>query len=299
MDMFDERLEQLLTEESPVEETQEEAVSESNLGTSEDEADSNVETSTEEVVEESSDDIPYTAGEIKRLGMDKLDPNKLPPELVPYYRSMQSDYTRKMQRIAERDAELRAQVAQEPPAPSAPDQKQFVAALSTAAKAKACSMLGISPEVFDEFDPQHHTAFSVATVEIQRQLQAMQQERLGQDRVKNVFQSVVSEYATTEPNFDRINAWVDEWAETLPVTKYNQLISDVQSGDPGMVRAAVETARKAWYDAHRPAKKATPPKVVSPGMSSPTPKRQSLSGKEFANLSEEDQLNALTTLLEE
>lgn len=291
----DTRLEQLLDEE--VEETTEETVSESNPEPAEPEADSTTEESTGE--EPSDDDIPYTPDEIKRLGLDRLDPKKLPPDLVPFYRSMQADYTRKMQQIArQRDSELREQ-AQPNPSAQPPDPKQFVAALSEAAKARACSMMGVPVDKFDEFDPQHQTAFSVANYEIQQKLQSMQQERLGQDRAKQTFESIVQDFASQEPNYDRINSWATEWAEALPVTKYNQVISDIQSGDPSRVKAVVEEVRKAWYDVHRPAKKAVPPKVVTPGESSPPPKRKAVSGKEFALMSEEDQLDVLSKFLEE
>lgn len=296
----DARLEQLLDEEVVSEETVEETAPESNPEPSDVESDSTTEESHEEEPlgdeEVSDDEIPYTAEEIKRLGLDKLDPNKLPPDLVPYYRSMQADYTRKMQQIAkQRETELQAQPQEAPQA----DPKQFVAALAQAAKARACTMLGVPPESFDEFDPQHQTAFAVANHEIQQRLQSMQEERLGQDRAKTTFQSVVQDFAATEPNFDRINAWAPEWAETLPVTKYNQVIADIQSGDPGKVKAVVAEVKKAWYDSHRPAKKAAPPKVVSPGETAPTPKRKVVSGREFAHMSEDDQLDILTKLLEE
>lgn len=38
--------------------------------------------------------------------IDKVDPNSLPPELVPIYKSMQRDYTRKTQQLAEKEKEL-------------------------------------------------------------------------------------------------------------------------------------------------------------------------------------------------
>ena len=293
MDGFnDERLEQLVDEDLGVEEAEPVAEAEPNPDNESVSPDSESESTQE------NEEIPYTPEEIKRLGLDKLDPNKLPPELVPFYRSMQSDYTRKTQRIAELESNLRKQEDSPRQGEQPPHPKQFVEALSSAAKARASAMLGIPVESFDEFDPQHQTAFSVANNEIQTQLQQMRNQELGHRQAKQTFESVVSRYAEVEPNFDRICSWVDDWADSLPVAKYNQVISAVQSGDPRMVQAVVEEVRKSWYEAHRP-KKSTPPKVATPGVGAAPSGRKTISGEEFARMSEEAQLDALTKLLEE
>ena len=293
MDGFnDERLEQLVDEDLGVEEAEPVAEAEPNPDNESVSPDSESESN------QDVDEIPYTPEEIKRLGIDKLDPNKLPPELVPFYRSMQSDYTRKTQRVAELESKLRASAEPRKDNAPVPDPKQFVQSLTEAAKARACALLGVTVDRFDEFDPQHQTAFSVANNEIQHQLMSARNAQLGQERAKQTFESVIGSYAQSEPNFDRITTWVDDWADSLPISKYNQVISDVQSGDPNRVKAVVEEVRRAWYDVHRP-KKSAPPKVVSPGAGSPAPVRKTLTGKEFAGMPEEEQLNLLTNLLEE
>ncbi|NCC95277.1 MAG: hypothetical protein EOM02_00390 [Synergistales bacterium] len=293
MDGFnDERLEQLVDEDLGVEEAEPVVGAEPNPD------DENVSPDSESESNQDVDEIPYTPEEIKRLGIDKLDPNKLPPELVPFYRSMQSDYTRKTQRVAELESKLRASAEPHGNNAPAPDPKQFVQSLTEAAKARACALLGVTVDRFDEFDPQHQTAFSVANNEIQQQLMSARNAQLGQERAKQTFESVIGSYAQSEPNFDRITTWVDDWADSLPISKYNQVISDVQSGDPNRVKAVVEEVRRAWYDVHRP-KKSAPPKVVSPGAGSPSPTKRTLTGKEFAGMPEEEQLNLLTNLLEE
>lgn len=43
---------------------------------------------------------PYTPEEVQELGIERLDPRRIPEELVPFYRSMQADYTRKTQALA-------------------------------------------------------------------------------------------------------------------------------------------------------------------------------------------------------
>ena len=48
----------------------------------------------------------YTPEEVREIGIEKLDPNRIPEELKPYYKSMQADYTRKTQSVAEQKKEL-------------------------------------------------------------------------------------------------------------------------------------------------------------------------------------------------
>ncbi len=58
-------------------------------------------------VEPKGKDGFYSKEEIETLGLDKLDPKKIPQELVPFYKSMQADYTRKTQALAEEKKKLK------------------------------------------------------------------------------------------------------------------------------------------------------------------------------------------------
>ncbi|MDD3157019.1 hypothetical protein [Anaeromusa sp.] len=62
---------------------------------------------------------PYTPEEVKELGIEKLDPNRIPPELQPFYKSMQADYTRKTQAIKDKERALQTLhlQQQQPPVP--------------------------------------------------------------------------------------------------------------------------------------------------------------------------------------
>lgn len=55
----------------------------------------------ESAAAEPSAPTQYSADEMREIGIDKLDPERIPKELVPFYKSMQADYTRKTQQIAE------------------------------------------------------------------------------------------------------------------------------------------------------------------------------------------------------
>lgn len=66
----------------------------------------------------------YTPEEIASVGIDKLDPKRLPEAMQPYYKSMLADYTRKTQAIAEqkRQAEQLQQYQKPPEQPKTIDR---------------------------------------------------------------------------------------------------------------------------------------------------------------------------------
>ena len=88
-------------EEAPEqEETQEENSEEkASEESSEEESTEKKEEESDEITQPEGDE--YTLEEVRELGIEKLDPKKIPQELVPYYKSMQADYTRKTQKLAE------------------------------------------------------------------------------------------------------------------------------------------------------------------------------------------------------
>lgn len=49
---------------------------------------------------------PYTLEEFRQTPFEKLDPNRIPAELMPFYKSMQADYTRKTQEVARQRKEI-------------------------------------------------------------------------------------------------------------------------------------------------------------------------------------------------
>lgn len=51
---------------------------------------------------------PEAEGQSAEESFSRLDPNSLPDEMLPYYRSMQADYTRKTQELAEQRAQYAA-----------------------------------------------------------------------------------------------------------------------------------------------------------------------------------------------
>ena len=64
---------------------------------------------------------PYTPEEVKEIGIEKLDPNRIPPELQPFYKSMQADYTRKTMAIKDKERALQTlQLQQQPVKPQTP-----------------------------------------------------------------------------------------------------------------------------------------------------------------------------------
>ena len=203
----------------------------------------------------------YSPEEIEKIGIDKLDPNRLPPELVPFYKSMQADYTRKTQAVAEErklierlldkalshpevakefmnDPDLVAaaqrypQLAQKLQAVSQMAQPQAVSPikqLTEMAKKAVEQELG---EEFDEFNPEHMAALTLKVQEIQQQM-AQQQAVI----------SRIQQLQTSEPHFAEIDEYAQQKLMEMPYAEAQKILSDFDA-----LIKFWEDARKEWYD---------------------------------------------------
>jgi len=203
----------------------------------------------------------YSPEEIEKIGIDKLDPNRLPPELVPFYKSMQADYTRKTQAVAEErklierlldkalshpevakefmnDPDLVAaaqrypQLAQKLQAVSQMAQPQAVSPikqLTEMAKKAVEQELG---EEFDEFNPEHMAALTLKVQEIQQQM-AQQQAVI----------SRIQQLQTSEPHFAEIDEYAQQKLMEMSYAEAQKILSDFDA-----LIKFWEDARKEWYD---------------------------------------------------
>ena len=216
-------------------------------------------------VEETQGETRYTPEEIERDGIDKLDPNKLPPELLPFYKSMQADYTRKTQALAEErkaiervldkalshpelarefmsDPELVGLVQRHPElaqkfqavSQMAQPQEDFFDSIAEQAKQLVEQQLG---EEFDEFNPKHLAAFNLAVQQIQSQVQAQQ-----------AIQSKLLELQQKEPHFAEIDRYAEEKLFQMPYAEAIKIINAFQTGDLDTALAFWEQCRKEWYE---------------------------------------------------
>ena len=256
--------------------------------------------------EETKEEKPdyYTPEEIRELGIDRLDPNRIPPELLPWYKSMQADYTKKTQALAEerktveklldkalsdpelakklmadadflRVAQSHPQLAQKLQAVSQlaqPTQpKNPLDAIVEQAKRVVEAQLG---EQFDEFNPKHIVALNLATQQI---LQAQVQVLTTQRRIQEIKEK--------EPHFDEIDRLAQEKLNQLPFAEAAKIIYALRTGNIEPVLQFWEAVRKEFYQQKINQKE--PPKVESAGKGEVKTK-PAFDPRELANLTEDE-----------
>lgn len=244
------------------------------------------------VVTEQAD--TYTAKEIEEIGIDKLDPKRLPKDLVPFYKSLQADYTRKTQALAEQRKKL--PVPEETPPPvqqfqpqpeQAPVSEQsYMEWFGGAAKDVACRMLGIQPDKFDEFNPQHIVGLNLATTRLNEEIQRQAQRRQALETRKQQYGEMLADIRSSEPHFAEIDAWGRTYVESLPYTEYSRVMKTFASGDMAAIKTELLKIRKAWYD--RQTATQTPPVLESAG-SDQTPPRKRVPLDRLGSMSEDEQ----------
>lgn len=216
----------------------------------------------EETGTEQADDQPrYTPEEIREIGLDKLDPKRLPPELLPYYKSLQGDYTRKTQQLADERRILEAAKKREEPV--SPETKETGEPLDEtseaspfkvivqAAKNLACAQyLGIPAEEFDEFNMEHATALQTAMrrLEVEASRKAETEQRIAQ-QVRD-FGTLCASYRETVPEFDDIaNVYFAQWMEGKPYKDYNRIIGIFKNGSIPEIKTVIDEVISDWRNA--------------------------------------------------
>lgn len=202
---------------------------------------------------------PYTLDEVSNTEIDKLDPNRIPAELTPFYKSMLSDYTRKTQALSNERKALEQRVAQmnqpQPQAPQVPPQEQapqksYYEQLYDVAlrNLEQPDRLGVP---FNEMNPLHLTALSSEVANIQNRLSQQQshQEQLS---------SVVSRY-TADPRWSEIQAYADNVLDNLGYTESKAIREKLASGDLDYINNFLKTAKEVFYETDGGKKVAQPP----------------------------------------
>ena len=241
----------------------------------------------------------YSPDEIKDLGIEKLDPNKIPPELVPFYKSMQADYTRKTQAVREREKELEALRSQPQPEVH-PEQPQMTEQQAhdlfyEAAKERAAALLGIKADDFDEYDAKHMTYLTVASQELYAMAQGEMARRSHLSEKKRKYDELLGKLREEEPHYDEINQWASAYLEQLPYKEYSKYMRTFNEGTVEEIGEAIQQIRKAWYrekQGTRP--KETPPKVETGSTAEELPPKR-MTTANFARMSDEEKADFLRT----
>lgn len=236
--------------------------------------------------ERSEKDRPYTPEEIRAVGIDKLDPSRLPTELVPFYKSMQAGFTRKMQELADERRILRAAEgeglspkespgdnpaagaeASDSPQEGATGKQDPFTVVFEAAKRRACSdFLGIDVSAFDEYNGKHMAAVNAAMREMEATARETEERNARVRKQTSDFAALCTEFRASEPDFDTIaESYFGRWMENLPYREHAATMRVFQSGSIGEIKAVIERVigdyRKTTAKADR---KTPPPAVESP-----------------------------------
>ena len=238
----------------------------------------------------------YTPEEIRDIGIDKLDPKKIPPELVPFYKSMQGDYTRKTQLLKEREKELEAQrmaaVQQEPQQPQLSEREAQDLFFKTA-KQRAASMLGIEEKDFDEYDARHMSYLSVASQELYTMAQREMERQHSVEQKKRQYNELLARLRQEEPHYDEINQWAATYVENLPYKEYSKIMQTFQRGEIGEIEQALQSIRKAWYQQKKAAAPREIPPPVETGSASDDEPKKRLTTRAFAAMSDDERVEFL------
>ncbi|RMD45743.1 MAG: hypothetical protein D6831_02970 [Aquificota bacterium] len=256
----------------------------------------------------------YTKEEMEQLGLEKLDPNKIPPELVPFYKSMQADYTRKTQALAQerklienlldnalsnpaiaqqlmndpnfiQTAQQHPELAQKLQAVSQMTQPQNpIDVITEQAKQFVEQQLG---EEFDELNPKHIVALNLATQEL---LQSQQRQM--------IIQQKLAEIQSSEPHFAEIDRMAEEKLMQMPYAEAMKIQQALQNGDMDTVLNFWNEVRKEFYNSRlnnqsgQPQNAPEPPKVEGAGQGNVETK-QNIDVSQIGNLDEDAQAQML------
>jgi hypothetical protein len=231
---------------------------------------------------------------MRETGIDKLDPKRIPAELMPYYKSMLADYRQKTMKLAE---ERKQAVESKPKEPEeAPEVRAKKRA--DALKNKFKSEYGVDYELWNEDHQVLMTALA-------------SQETVAQDKQQALYQSMVKKW-------DGLNATVSAEPQLLPYAqaKISSLLTSDETADKGLALSTAlykaktnpglltpdeldelvtftNTVKKEYY-AEKTKPKETKPPTQLESVSTPAPKTtKPLTVKDIQGASPEEQARLL------
>jgi len=184
----------------------------------------------------------YSPEEIRNTDFGKLDPAKIPQEMLPWYKSMQAGFTRKTQELAaERRAvqEALEQARGTPAAVAENPDRAFVQQVTDVARGQVEQLFN---EEFDEFNPVHQAAMMLTV----QQLFAEAAAAAGR---KEALLGLEAELKAQEPRYGEIYEFAKARVTELPHREYVRLQEAFASGDVRTLRSFFEGARRDYYAA--------------------------------------------------
>ena len=182
----------------------------------------------------------YTPEELAEAFVNgEVDPRRLSGELVEAYNAIDAAVRRRAeaQRI---EAAMRPQP--QPQQPPAQQQPATWAQLAEVAKVLAAQhYLGIKPEEFDEFNPQHVAARYTAMQDIRDRANAMALQQQRAMQVQSQVAALWAEYRQKVPDIDEIGEkFFPVWRQKLTVLEDQRVNEILASGDMGKLRGLID-----------------------------------------------------------
>jgi hypothetical protein len=239
----------------------------------------------------------YTPEEIRDIGLDNLDPKRIPTELLPFYKSMQADYTRKTQALKEKEKSLASQ-PQQPVEQSEPPQPQMTEQQSRdlfyqAAKERAAEMLGVKADEFDEYDARHMAYLTMASQELYGVATQQLEKQRTIERKKQQYSELLSKVQREEPYYDEINQWSLVYLESLPYKEYSEYMRTFHTGTIEEIEGAIQKIRKAWHREKQGARPKESPPVVETGSNDVEEPQRRVTTNTFSRMTAEEKADFL------
>lgn len=182
----------------------------------------------------------YTAEEIGQAFIEgRIDESRLPQELIPYYQAIAAQQQRAYEtEMVQRQIQAQqAQYAQQQQVPQATWDDFTNAANQLAAR----KFLGIEPDQFDEFNPQHMAAQQMAMLEIRDYAMAAQRQQMEDQRFQYEFAQLYADYKQKEPEMDVIaHQYFNTWKQGLTVRESAAVDAAMQSRDLGQMKGVLD-----------------------------------------------------------
>ncbi len=237
----------------------------------------------------------YTPEELAEAFVNgEVDPRRLTGELVEAYNAIDAAVRRRAeaQRI---EATMRPQ--SQPQQPPAQQQPATWAQLAEVAKVLAAQhYLGIRPEEFDEFNPQHVAARYTAMQDIRDRANAMALQQQRAMQVQSQVAALWAEYRQKVPDIDEIGEkFFPVWRQKLTVLEDQRVNEILGSGDMGKLRGLIDrvVADYRGKTAPKPAQSAqtreTPPPVMGTAGGSPEGDRGVVDAATLGDMTIEEQ----------
>ena len=216
----------------------------------------------------------YTPEELAEAFVNgEVDPRRLTGELVEAYNAIDAAVRRRAEA-------QRIEAAMRPPQPQQPSVQQQPATwaqLAEVAKVLAAQhYLGIRPEEFDEFNPQHVAARYTAMQDIRDRANAMALQQQRAMQVQSQVAALWAEYRQKVPDIDEIGEkFFPVWRQKLTVLEDQRVNEILASGDMGKLRGLIDRVLADYRGQTAPAAKtpaqtreAPPPVMGTAGGSS-------------------------------